>query len=51
MGAAAGGRARGHGSRAAHAVYLDDPATVWSAVRQFIRSQWPLGAEKVMSGQ
>ena len=34
---------------AAHAVYHDDPVAVWSAVRQFLRGDWPMGSEKVTS--
>ncbi|HUP46094.1 MAG TPA: alpha/beta fold hydrolase [Thermoanaerobaculia bacterium] len=34
---------------AAHSVHLEDPVTVWGAVRQFLRGEWPLGAEKVTS--
>lgn len=32
---------------AAHAAYLDDPVTVFGSIRQFLRGEWPLGAEKV----
>lgn len=32
---------------AAHASWLDDPATVFGSIRQFLRGEWPLGAEKV----
>jgi proline iminopeptidase len=32
---------------AAHAAYLDDPVNVWGSIRQFLRGEWPLGAEKV----
>ena len=31
---------------AAHASWLDDPATVFAAIRHFIRGEWPLGSEK-----
>ena len=34
---------------AAHASWLDDPVTVFSAIRQFLRGEWPLGAEKPSS--
>ena len=34
---------------AARAVHRDDPVAVWSAVRQFLRGDWPLGAEKLTS--
>lgn len=30
---------------AGHMLWLDDPATVWAAVRHFLRGEWPLGAE------
>lgn len=33
---------------AAHAAYLEDPIRVWGSVRQFLRGEWPLGAEKVV---
>jgi proline iminopeptidase len=32
---------------AAHAVWVDDPALVFGAIRQFLRGEWPLTAEKV----
>ena len=32
---------------AAHALFVEDPVTVWGSVRQFLRGEWPLGAEKV----
>jgi proline iminopeptidase len=32
---------------AAHASWLDDPVTVFGAIRHFIRGEWPLGSEKV----
>lgn len=32
-----------------HQVYQVDPVAVWSAVRQFLRGDWPMGAEKVSS--
>lgn len=32
---------------AAHAPWLDDPVTVFGAVRHFIRGEWPLGSEKI----
>jgi pimeloyl-ACP methyl ester carboxylesterase/ketosteroid isomerase-like protein len=32
---------------AAHAAFVEDPVTVWGSVRQFLRGEWPLGAEKV----
>lgn len=28
---------------AAHAIWLDDPALLWSSIRQFLRGEWPLG--------
>ena len=34
---------------AAHAVYVEDPVTVWGSVRQFLRGEWPMGAERVTS--
>jgi hypothetical protein len=27
----------------AHAVWLDDPITVFGAIRHFLRGDWPLG--------
>jgi pimeloyl-ACP methyl ester carboxylesterase len=35
---------------AAHAVYLEDPVAVWGAIRQFLRTDWPLGSEKLGPG-
>jgi pimeloyl-ACP methyl ester carboxylesterase len=32
---------------AAHAPWLDDPVTVFGAIRHFLRGEWPLGSEKV----
>lgn len=32
---------------AAHALWLDDPVTVFGAIRHFLRGEWPLGSEKV----
>ena len=32
---------------AAHAPWLDDPVTVFGAIRHFLRSEWPLGSVKV----
>ena len=32
---------------AAHAAWLDDPVTVFGAIRHFLRGEWPLGSEKV----
>ena len=32
---------------AAHQSWADDPATVFASIREFLRGQWPLGAEKV----
>ena len=32
---------------AAHALFVEDPVTVWGSIRQFLRGEWPLGAEKV----
>jgi pimeloyl-ACP methyl ester carboxylesterase/ketosteroid isomerase-like protein len=32
---------------AAHAVWIDEPALVFAAIRQFLRGEWPLGVEKV----
>ena len=34
---------------AAHALWLDDPVTVFGAIRHFVRGEWPLGSEKVTS--
>lgn len=31
---------------AAHAAWVDDPVTVFSAIRHFLRGEWPLGSEK-----
>ena len=31
----------------AHAAWVDDPLTVFGAIREFLRGAWPLGAEKV----
>jgi pimeloyl-ACP methyl ester carboxylesterase len=28
----------------AHAMWLDDPATLGASIRQFLRGQWPLAA-------
>jgi pimeloyl-ACP methyl ester carboxylesterase/ketosteroid isomerase-like protein len=33
---------------AAHALWLDDPVTAFSAMRAFLRGEWPLGSERVM---
>ncbi|HET7707180.1 MAG TPA: alpha/beta fold hydrolase [Thermoanaerobaculia bacterium] len=30
---------------AAHAVFLEEPVVVWGSIRQFLRGEWPLGAE------
>ena len=30
---------------AAHAAWLDDPVTVFGAIRHFLRGEWPLGSE------
>jgi pimeloyl-ACP methyl ester carboxylesterase/ketosteroid isomerase-like protein len=30
----------------AHASWLDDPVTVFGAIRHFLRGEWPLGAER-----
>lgn len=30
---------------AAHAMWLDDPAGTFAAIRQFLRGEWPLGSE------
>jgi pimeloyl-ACP methyl ester carboxylesterase/ketosteroid isomerase-like protein len=32
---------------AAHQSWSDDPATVFAAIRQFLRREWPMGSEKV----
>ncbi len=32
---------------AAHAAWLDDPVNVFGSIRQFLRGEWPLGAEEV----
>ena len=32
---------------AAHASWVDDPLTVFAAIREFLRGSWPLGSEKV----
>ncbi|HEY0159985.1 MAG TPA: alpha/beta fold hydrolase [Thermoanaerobaculia bacterium] len=32
---------------AAHAMWLDDPVATFSAMRAFLRGEWPLGSEKV----
>jgi pimeloyl-ACP methyl ester carboxylesterase/ketosteroid isomerase-like protein len=32
---------------AAHQSWSDDPATVFGAIRQFLRRDWPMGSEKV----
>ncbi|MEA2571108.1 MAG: hypothetical protein QOI24_3109 [Acidobacteriota bacterium] len=32
---------------AAHAVWVDEPAIVFAAIRQFLRGEWPIGVEKV----
>ncbi|HEX9161685.1 MAG TPA: alpha/beta fold hydrolase [Thermoanaerobaculia bacterium] len=32
---------------AAHASFLDDPATVFAAIESFLRGDWPIGAGKV----
>ena len=32
---------------AAHQSWADDPVTVFGSIRQFLRGEWPLGAEKV----
>lgn len=34
-------------TNAAHAPWLDDPATVFGAIRQFIRGRWPRSSEKI----
>jgi len=31
---------------AAHASWADEPVTVFGSIRQFLRGEWPLGAEK-----
>jgi pimeloyl-ACP methyl ester carboxylesterase/ketosteroid isomerase-like protein len=31
----------------AHAMWVDDPLTVFGAIREFLRGAWPLGAEKL----
>jgi len=36
---------------AAHASWLDDPATVFASIRQFLRGEWPLAAERVTTLQ
>jgi pimeloyl-ACP methyl ester carboxylesterase len=33
----------------AHQSWADDPVTVFAAVRAFLRGDWPLGSEKVVS--
>lgn len=33
---------------AAHAIWADDPVTTFSAMRAFLRGEWPLGSEKVV---
>jgi pimeloyl-ACP methyl ester carboxylesterase/ketosteroid isomerase-like protein len=33
---------------AAHAMWVDDPVTTYSAIRAFLRGEWPLGSEKVV---
>jgi pimeloyl-ACP methyl ester carboxylesterase/ketosteroid isomerase-like protein len=32
---------------AAHAVWIDEPAVVFAAIRQFLRGEWPMGVERV----
>ncbi len=32
---------------AGHAMWIDDPLTVFGSIREFLRGGWPLGAEKV----
>lgn len=32
---------------AAHSAWLDDPVTVFGAIRHFLRGEWPLGSEKI----
>ncbi len=32
---------------AAHTMWLDDPVTTYTAIRAFLRGEWPLGSEKV----
>lgn len=34
---------------AAHSPWLDDPVTVFGAIRHFIRGEWPLGSERIPS--
>jgi len=33
----------------AHAMWVDDPLTVFGAIRAFLRGGWPLGSEKITS--
>jgi pimeloyl-ACP methyl ester carboxylesterase/ketosteroid isomerase-like protein len=33
---------------AAHMLWLDDPVTLYAAMRSFLRGEWPLGSEKIV---